>query len=379
VQLSHNQLFTNDFGKQAQFGSWSESSFITTANIAFYCIGAGESPRGTKNGANRPDYIFVDDIDTREIAKNPARVSENTLWITQDLMGCFDVGTARFIMANNRAFKNGVLARMVHEKVTTVSKPYKWHHSIVNAVTNEATYTPTWAAKYTADYWRAKAAAGYRAFQSEYMNNPIEDGNVFSAADIIWGNMLPLEKYIAVVAYCDPSQKDNGDYKAIKIWGKTREGELHLIDCFVRQTSMANTVKWLYDFQDKLKSNQTCQYYMEANFAQDLLMDEFRTEGLRRGYQLPIRKDTRKKGDKAARIENLSPLYERRLITYNIAKKENADFQVAIQQLLAFEIGSRANDDSPDADEGAIFILQRSARIAHHIIKTGNRTSRNNF
>ena len=36
--------------------------------------------------------------------------------------------------------------------------------------------------------------------------------------------------------------------------------------------------------------------------------------------------------------------------------------QVGIDQTLSLERGSRAHDDAPDADEGAIWILQRNTR-----------------
>ena len=38
--------------------------------------------------------------------------------------------------------------------------------------------------------------------------------------------------------------------------------------------------------------------------------------------------------------------------------------QVGIDQTLALERGSSAHDDAPDADEGAIFILQKHTRHA---------------
>ena len=36
--------------------------------------------------------------------------------------------------------------------------------------------------------------------------------------------------------------------------------------------------------------------------------------------------------------------------------------QVGIEQTLALERGSRVHDDAPDADEGAIWLLQRNSR-----------------
>ena len=96
---------------------------------------------------------------------------------------------------------------------------------------------------------------------------------------------------------------------------------------------------------------------------QDILLDDFTTEGDQRGYQLPITGDKRKKPDKFQRIEAVIPLWERGFVFYDIARKDDPDMQAGIEQLLAFEKGMAGNDDAPDADEGAIWMLQRSGRI----------------
>lgn len=95
---------------------------------------------------------------------------------------------------------------------------------------------------------------------------------------------------------------------------------------------------------------------------QDVILDEFAVEGEQRGYQLPIMPDKRKKPDKIQRIEAISPLWERGFVFYNEALKDSPDMQVGIEQTLALERGSRVHDDAPDADEGAIWMLQRSSR-----------------
>ena len=95
---------------------------------------------------------------------------------------------------------------------------------------------------------------------------------------------------------------------------------------------------------------------------QDIILDEFTTEGEIRGYQLPIMPDTRKKPEKVQRIEAVSPLWERGFVFYNEALKDSPDMQVGIEQTLALERGSRVHDDAPDADEGAIWFLQRNTR-----------------
>lgn len=95
---------------------------------------------------------------------------------------------------------------------------------------------------------------------------------------------------------------------------------------------------------------------------QDIILDEFDAEGRLRGYQLPIMPDRRKKPEKIQRIEAVSPLWERGFVFYNEALRDSPDMQVGIDQTLSLERGSRVHDDAPDADEGAIWYLQRSSR-----------------
>ncbi|MDD3687548.1 MAG: hypothetical protein PHE56_12375, partial [Bacteroidales bacterium] len=220
---------------------------------------------------------------------------------------------------------------------------------------------------------------GYRSFQKEYMNNPITAGAIFKYNWIRYKKLPELKKYEAIVAYCDPSFKGStkNDYKAIKVWGKIGT-ELHLIKAFVRQCSVTEMVRWFYDLHESLPSDVICDYYMEANFLQDIILDEFTVEGKKRGYQLPIRGDHRKKPDKFQRIEAISPLWERGFVWYNEKLQNDRDNLTGIEQTLAFEKGTRTHDDAPDADEGAIYLLQKRTRIESFTPSIGRRASAKN-
>jgi predicted phage terminase large subunit-like protein len=111
---------------------------------------------------------------------------------------------------------------------------------------------------------------------------------------------------------------------------------------------------------------------MEANFAQDMILDEFKREGEERGYQLPLRKDIRKKPDKWARVEAISPLFERGNIHLSRDMKDTEDCRTFVDQLLSFEKGSKAHDDAPDALEGAVWILNRRGRHRVKNIRSGS-------
>jgi predicted phage terminase large subunit-like protein len=112
---------------------------------------------------------------------------------------------------------------------------------------------------------------------------------------------------------------------------------------------------------------------MEEVFMQDTFYDDFEAEARIRGYYLPIRGDTRHKPDKFSRIAAIAPLWERGLVIYNQARKTSAHMITGIEQTLAFQKGSAVHDDGPDADEGAIFILQRRGRVENFDIQIGLR------
>lgn len=357
AELESNERIIADFGQQISYGSWADGAFETTDNRYFHALGLGQSPRGLRHKADRPDYIVVDDADTKKRCKNPRLVREATEYILEDLMGCFGGDRERFLIVNNRIHKNSILVNII-DSLEGI------RHSKVNAL--DKSFNPTWPARYSKEYWDKKQSGlPFRSFQREYMNNPIEEGTIFRHEWIRWEKLPKLQKYDYLVAYCDPSFKNtrNSDFKAIKLWGKIGK-ELHLIKPFVRQTSVAAMVKWFYDLHESVPEDVTVDYYIEANMLQDLFLDEFTAEGVKRGYQLPIRGDKRAKPDKFARVEATSPLYERGLVVYNEELKDDPDMKTAVDQLLSFEKGSNAPDDSPDADEGAIFLLEKKGRAA---------------
>lgn len=354
AELEFNQKLIADFGEQKNIGSWLEGEFKTKGGAKFLAIGRGQSPRGLRDREARPDYIVIDDLDDDELCRNEKRVKDLTDWVKEALFGALDVGRGRFIMVGNLISKNSVLANISASKGVHVSE--------IKAVDKDG--NPVWAEKWTREEAQAyKDFVGYRAWEKEMMHNPINDGTIFRHEWIRYKKILPLHKYEMLVCYTDPSFKSTtaNDYKACRLWGKIGR-ELHLIDTYVRQDTVSGMVRWLYNLYESLPENVVASFFIEANMLQDIILDEFATEGNVRGYQLPIMPDYRKKPEKIQRIEAVSPLWERGCVFYNEALRESPDMEVGIEQTLALERGSRAHDDAPDADEGAIWFLQRSTR-----------------
>lgn len=370
AELQFNQLLISDFGQQFNSGSWEEGEFVTLDDTAFFARGRGQSPRGLRHRDQRPDYINIDDLDDDELVKNERRVNQMTDWLKEALFGSLDGGHGRFMMIGNLISKCSVLANI--SKIKTV------HLSRINALDKNG--EPVWKEKFTKEDLQKEADfMGYRAFQKEKMNNPITEGAVFKNDWIRWKKPLKWNQYDDIVAYCDPSFKGTGknDYKAIKVWGK-KGSELHLLKAFVRQSSLSEMVRWWYDFHESLPEDVVCRHYMEANFMQDIILDEFAQEGNVRGYQLPLSPDKRKKPEKFQRIEAISPLWERGFTFYNADLQADKDMLTGLEQTLAFEKGTNAHDDGPDADEGAIYMLQKRTREEAFTPSFGRRSSARN-
>jgi len=192
------------------------------------------------------------------------------------------------------------------------------------------------------------AKVGYRASRREYFHEHIEDGVVFLNDWIKWEKPPAVAQMDEVVTYGDPSFKNTkgSDYKAVVTVGR-KGRKLYVLNAWVAQATINTMVNVFYDVYEKYGTYS--RYYIEANMLQDLLFDdEFVAVGDQRGRQLPIRQDKRKKPDKYTRIENLSPLFERELVSFHKHKRKSGGMKTLIQQLLAFPTG---HDDGPDALE----------------------------
>ena len=355
AELGYNKRIIADYGKQMSMGDWTEGEFTTKDGVHFLACGRGQSPRGLRKREARPDYIVIDDLDDDELCRNPRRVREMTDWVKEALFGALDVGRGRFIMVGNLISKTSVLADICKTKGVHVSE--------VKAVDGEG--NPVWREKWTKEEARAYAEfVGYRAWEKEMMHNPIIEGTVFKQEWIKYAKRPAWRDFDELVLYIDPSwkSKKTNDTKAAKLWGKHKTQLWHL-RAFVRKASVAELVRWCYDLYEwSLEQNIPIRFMMETSFMQDIILDDFTIEGNLRGYQLPITGDKRKKPDKFQRVEAISPLWERGFVYYDLSQKDDPDMQAGIAQTLAFEKGMSGNDDAPDADEGAIWQLQRTTR-----------------
>jgi predicted phage terminase large subunit-like protein len=380
AELRKNKRYIADFGDQHILGSWANGHFMTSGGIGFWSFGIGQNPAGVRKAAKRPNYGVVDDASSKKKAKNQVIVKQDLDWILGEFMGCLAIKGKRFVFANNRTAKNDLTAHMVGDIEEGDKKREGIIHIKVYATEDPKTHqmleiasggVPAWRERYTVDHIATRMhEMGYRNGMRQMYHKHIEDGNIFLPEQLPWGKCPSLEECEALISYNDPSFKDTkkNDFKAIVLIGKIGR-YYYVLWAWVRQASKAAMVSAHYDLDEIIKAKQRvveidnaklteilCRHYMEANFMQDLLLEEYELEGDSRGYQMRIRPDNRSKPDKTGRIEDLSTIAERGYLIFNEQYRKNPDMITLRDQFLAFPSG---HDDGPDACEGAIYLLNK--------------------
>lgn len=386
-QLQFNNRLKNDYGEKFQHGNWADGDFVTTDGVKFMSLGFGQNPRGAREQSERPDYIAVDDVDDKRHVNNDRMMREAIDFITEDIWGCFDSdddATERFVYANNNFNKNSITNRLklyfnevIKKQIETGEQhAIKFEVLTVCAVKDTKDFKPEWPEKTSSEYWRNKFnSMPYRSFMREYMHVHIEDGAIFKYEDILHKKAVPLKEYNALCFYGDLSYKANADYKALVLVGKL-DKEFHILLCYLQQKSRAHSAKWLYDMYEYFNlQSVNIRYMIEGLFAMDEFVSDFDAEGEKRGYYIPVTADKRSKADKYDRIESLVGHFERKNVYFNSDDIPDSDMQTLIDQFLAFEKGSQAHDDGPDATHGAFSVVNISTHISKNVYAFGSITS----
>lgn len=348
LNLQNNQRLINDYGLQEKPGYWTDSEFTTRTGISFRALGAGQSPRGTRNEAWRVDAIIFDDCDTDEECRNEDRVKNKFKWMQEAVIPTVSVsGYYRiWVCGNNIA------------KVCSVNLLAKLANYVDKVNIRDKNGKSSWPEKNSeADIDAILSIISYLSAQKEYYNNPLVEGTTFKKMH--YKQMRPLREYKFLVAYGDPSFKDTkkNDFKAVTLIGKWQD-EFHIIKAYCEQTTTAKMIDWYYQIEAEFGKNVPIYYFMEANFIQDIILQEFHKESIVRGKAIPIKGDTRKKAEKFTRIESvLEPLNSNGKLFLNEAEKSNPHMITVEEQFLALAPGSRAHDDAPDSVEGGVSII----------------------
>ncbi|MDV3880731.1 hypothetical protein BAS06_09410 [Elizabethkingia miricola] len=362
--LEANNRIINDYGIQKQVGKWDENEFTSKFGFSFRALGEGQSPRGTRNDATRPDGILIDDFDTDEKCRNKERVKNATDWLLEAVFPTRDDGELLIIVNGN------IIAKYC---TITILGELADCWDVVNLTDKQG--NPNWEDKYPKETIKrmfynskGKRKISKKAEQKEYYNNPNAEGDTFKI--ISYGKCPPIKNCEKVVVYADPSPSNNvekkNSYKAVIIIG-LYNGKYYIYKVWLGKATNSDLVKWLGKAYKYLERNgiDTKKMWIENNSFQDPhyqqvlkpLLEKFRKA---EGYKIPLREDKRKKADKFERIEGMADENNDGDIIFNQEEKDSPMMVEMEDQWLGVSAESKEMD-GPDAVEGGKWIIDNKA------------------
>lgn len=351
-----NSLFKAYYGDLREVGKWTADEFSLTTGAAFRALGALESPRGTRKDAVRPDTILLDDFDTDAECRNPDILNKKWEWFEQALLGTRSVSEDMLVVVCGNIIARDCCVTRAGDKAD--------HWDVVNIRDKDG--NSTWPEKNTEErIRRIEEKISTRAFQQEYMNNPLSEGEVFT--ELTWGKCPPLSELRFAVCYGDPAPSnkriDANSYKSLFLVGYA-DGKFYIYTGFLNHVKNAEYVNWYYYIRDYVNGKAQIFYFIENNTLQDPFYEQvfiplFAEYGKERGF-ISISPDARKKPSKFDRIEgNLEPLNKQNRLVLNVDEKDNPHMKRLAEQFLLINRAMKSPADGPDCIEGAVFILNQ--------------------
>lgn len=359
-ELETNGRIRAFYGEQVVLGAWKEKDFKCQCGASFMGIGAGNSPRGNRNGEVRPDVLLVDDFDTDEDCRNPNTLNNKWDWWEKALYPTRSISEPTLVVFCGNIIAKDCCVKRAGERAD--------HWDIVNIRDTEG--KSTWPGKNTEEKInRILASISTKSAQGEYFNNPISEGEIFR--HIQYGPVPPLEEFQFLMCYGDPSysnkKKSVSSMKALVLLGMIGP-KLYIIKASVEHSTNAEFIERYYEFKDYVAGRTNVYHYMENNTLQDpfyeqVFMPLVRQKNDEKSTFINIQSDGRKKTDKATRIEaNLEPLDRNGLMVLNEEERDNPGMQELENQFKLFSLQMKYCADGPDAVEGGYSLMQDKQR-----------------
>jgi predicted phage terminase large subunit-like protein len=359
IELRYNLRLKNDFGQFIPGGHEPSLRRFTVdipnsggKTMLVRAISIGQDPRGFVHGPNRPDYVRMDDIQSRQRARSRKFVRSTVDWVMQDLIPALGNDYSAVIVATplNTQCVASTLEKGSDEVIPVETYKYP----------AEKQGKPTWKEWFpAARLTKLRQTIGSTSYAQEYLLIPVAlDERIFKEEYIKGYTIDELAgiRFAYIFSWTDPSIKheEKHCYKATVCAGITHEGIIYILHARIRKESVTAMVEGMYRIYDAYKP----QYmFFEDNGGQALFTEIFLGKSKEKGYHIhpkaetnTIHKDTRIEGTLSAPIEN-------GIIRF---LKTNKDQRELIDELLQFPDGEYK--DGPDALEGVVRKLQEYAR-----------------
>lgn len=367
VHLESNQRIIKDFGFQLSYGNWADGEFQTKDGKFFKALGLNQPFRRLRFGQYRPDFASVDDCEDRDRAKRPDMVRKYGEKITADLKKAFHKERGRLIVPNNYIVKGGLIDFLVENFQSSSHFDLSRVDLATKNITREnarkdKNWQPSWSERYTrADVIAIVEDDDYYTSQREDFNNPIEEGKLFKAEDIIFTHIADNEHWDGLLDHWDLSYTSTGDYKAGVLLG-VKGIKLFVLEVFCQRCEINSAMEvrahWVRKY---LQKGFSPMGFFDATAAQQAVYMPIILQSAEDNKCPNLPMPMHQEGDKHNRISaGITNALFRKILFWdeNLKERSASHYNAFMSQILSFEKGTSANDDAPDTLERAITLSQ---------------------
>jgi hypothetical protein len=207
-ELDNNPMLLELFGEQ-HGNTWNEDELVLKNGVRFKALGARQSFRGSKSVIERPNFLFIDDLEDEENTATEPQREKLMRWVTRSLIQACIPGCPKRVAGTPlhpkawletlaRAHPNSVRTYPIVEPAVT--EPELWERSL-------------WPSRYPLDRVRQirsdMAGVGeLQGFVQEYLCRS-EDAALkpFQPRHIV--HAQPIAAFVPSIVICDPARKGN--------------------------------------------------------------------------------------------------------------------------------------------------------------------------
>lgn len=214
LELQYNRRIINDFGMLASKDS-AHGDFTTQltgerrTTTRVYAMGAGQSARGLINSQHRPDLFICDDLESRELARNPKRVAKLLELVLSDYLGCMCAEHWAFIVLGTIICVDSMLDQLMRNEFFN-----RLRHRAIET-DDQGNERSTWEELHPLKKLQLlRQTMGPTKFAAEKQNEPLEEDGIFKQSWFRHWGSLPQDLPKKLVLQLDPSYSATGDNKA---------------------------------------------------------------------------------------------------------------------------------------------------------------------
>jgi predicted phage terminase large subunit-like protein len=406
LQLKSNEKLRADFGpllsvKQQENPKDNSSEFIAweprkDGNQRLLCrveaASTGQALRGRNWNGTRPDLIVCDDLEGKKNTNTELLRTEMRDWFTQVVIPLGDPAGKRtaFVYMGTMVHHDSLLRYVMEKRSDFKTKLFRavieWPERMdlweacrlvyndrdnpkrakeaealyeMNRVEMERGATVLWPdVQPLWKLFRWKWDNGSKAFNTEYMNNPVDEENMVFNPDkfTYWDGTrdeFPAKEFDVYMGVDFAMGKTRGDYSAIVTVAKSRAtGAIFIIDAWGERV---HPDVFLRVIVDKVIRYQPSGIAAEAQAAQEFFVHKLKEALRAAGYPANSRvKEIFQRARKELRIEAMAPDIENGTIRFS--RKHS----LLLEQFELY--GSGTHDDLPDAMEMAVSVSKNGRK-----------------